>query len=378
MVLGDQRLDNSAPGGVTGYWMANGWRSFLHSRWDAVRISAEAEHDQKCLAQLQRNYETESRYSWASELVRHPLRDAWAESQRLSAHTKDISVPLLSMESLQDEATTSRGDYYQETLDPSRTWWLQTNGGHDLYESLEYRKILVSFLDRFVKGAPNGFERRPHLLVWMDTHSESAGLQGSMEAARPGWQFTNPDLIAQVSPVAFALSQNGRLIEARAFAYGSMRPVQLGIMSSVMSPGPEPIESGMTRRIHRGWCWESCATFRFPRTPTPVVDRSNCLVAGIHWRPLQGGDSARSPRTCGDPSKNAYTPSLWLRYGSGTTTGSGQGLHRHERSMDSPQTSGYLRSPRRAGYMAAEPTSGTRDIHYIHRDQPALRRGRHR
>jgi putative CocE/NonD family hydrolase len=212
MVLGDPRLDNIAPGGVTAYSMPSGWREFLFSRWAAAKTSAEAEHDARCLAQLQRNFATEERSSFAREAMQHPLRDAWTEEIRLSARTHLIDVPVLSMESFQDEATSTRGDYYQETLDPRRTWLLQSNGPHDLYESLQYRTMLVAFLDRFVKGAQNDFDRRPHLTVWIDSRTSATGPHAYMEAATPGWLFTNPDLFPTTQPVAFALTQGGRLV----------------------------------------------------------------------------------------------------------------------------------------------------------------------
>lgn len=212
MVLGDQRLDNSYPGGVTEYSLANDWRVFLRGRWKAVKKSAEAEHDTRCIEQLQRNLKTEQDDSWARELLRHPLRDAWTEEQRLSRRTSEIAVPVLSMESFQDDATTSREGYYHETLDPNKTWMLQTTGGHDLYESLEFRKILVAFLDRFVKGASNAFDSRPHLTVWLDTRSNGPGMHGRMKAAVPGWQFSSEALFPSVSPVAFSIMDRARLV----------------------------------------------------------------------------------------------------------------------------------------------------------------------
>ena len=214
MVLGDPRLDNSAPGGVVNYSMANEWRTFLRFRWDAARQSAESEHDEQCLRNLHRNLQLEEETSWSRELLRHPLRDAWAEEQRLSARTHFIEVPVLSMESFQDGATSSREDYYHETLDPNRTWLLQTNGGHDLYEAKEFQKILLRFFDRFVKGVDNGFDRQPHLTVWMGTHSDGKGWHGYMLAATPSWQFTSASLSPTVVPAAFALSKGGQLLAA--------------------------------------------------------------------------------------------------------------------------------------------------------------------
>ena len=222
MTATDLRLDNAAPGGVTQPYMAWGWRMFLHERWGAVRESAEAEHDDPCLKNLKRNFELEEENSIARNVLRHPLRDAWDKTeQQPNARTQLISVPVLSMESFQDEAVSSRDGYYQETLDPQRTWLLQTNGQHDLYESSQFRKILVAFLDRFVKGVRNEFESRPHLNVWMDTLSGGTGHNGRVEAATPRWEFTSSQLFPAVNPVSFALAQGGQLMTGE---YGSGKP----------------------------------------------------------------------------------------------------------------------------------------------------------
>jgi predicted acyl esterase len=212
MVLGDPRLDNGAPGGVTAYAMASHWNEFVHFRWNAVSESANAEHDARCLEQLKKNSRSLDENSWGRQLIRHPLRDAFMDERVLGARTHLISVPVLSIETFQDEAVTSREGYYQETLDAARTWLLQSNGPHDLYESLELRKTLLTFLDRFVKGSNNGFERSPHLIVWMDTYSTGKGMHGHMLGAQPGWRFVHQELVPNVTPIVFSLTKGGRLI----------------------------------------------------------------------------------------------------------------------------------------------------------------------
>ncbi|HTO59463.1 MAG TPA: CocE/NonD family hydrolase, partial [Pseudomonadales bacterium] len=87
MVLGDQRLDNTAPGGVTGYAMVHGWRGYLLERWAAVEASAQAAGDTRCLQQLERNIVTENETSAVRWQMQHPLRDAAVEETRLSART---------------------------------------------------------------------------------------------------------------------------------------------------------------------------------------------------------------------------------------------------------------------------------------------------
>jgi putative CocE/NonD family hydrolase len=211
MVLGDPRLDSWYPGGVPAPAFINDWRDFLHQRWQAVREAAGAENDQSCLAQLARNFAYEDQEPITRQVFRHPLRDDWIGSRVLRDRTHLIDVPVLSMESFQDEAVTSREGYYQETLDPDKVWMLQTNGGHDLYDSLAFRPLLLAFLDHFVKGLDNGFQRRPHLTVWMDTSTDASAEPAASRAAKPGWAFTWPSITPTVAPLRLALHAGGLL-----------------------------------------------------------------------------------------------------------------------------------------------------------------------
>jgi len=210
MVLGDARLDSWAPGGVPAPAFVAGWWDYLHSRWNSVEASARAEGDDQCLAQLEENRRTAELNNLSTMIIRHPLRDAYIEQRHLAARTDRIEVPVLSMTSFQDEAVTSRDGHYQETLDPERLWLVQTNGGHDLYESTRFREILVSFFDRFVKGRENGFEQRPHLEIWMESSSHGEG-HAYQEAVQPRYVLSSPSYPVNVEPIAFYLRPGGSL-----------------------------------------------------------------------------------------------------------------------------------------------------------------------
>ena len=215
MALTDPRLDSWALGGVPSPGFITGWWMFLHSRWLAVRRSAEEEHDSRCLAQVERNYETgqDPQVNLPSNLVRHPLRDEWIERRDILNKADRIEVPVLSMEAFQDEATTVRAGYYQEKLDPKKLWLVQTNGNHDLYESQQFKPTLLAFLDHFIKGIDNGFERRPHVEVWQETATTGTerGHDHDSKAAA-GWTYTRPSLPVAVNTTVFALATDQRLL----------------------------------------------------------------------------------------------------------------------------------------------------------------------
>jgi putative CocE/NonD family hydrolase len=214
MALSDPRLDSWALGGVPSQGFVTGWWMFLHSRWLAVRRSAEDEHDQRCLTQVERNYENGEHpdTNLPSALVRHPLRDDWIDARTLVNKAERIDVPVLSMEAFQDEATTVRAGYYQELLDPKKLWMVQTNGNHDLYESLQFRPTLLDFFDHFVKGLDNGFERRAHAEVWQETTTLTQGSRHEKDSnAKAAWVITRPSLPVAVEPLELALAAGHHL-----------------------------------------------------------------------------------------------------------------------------------------------------------------------
>ena len=214
MVLTDPRLDSWALGGVPSPGFITGWWDFLHSRWLAVRKSAAAEHDDRCVAQADLNYAhaEEPEHHLPTLLMRHPLRDEWHHQRVILDRVRSIQVPVLSVEAFQDEATTARGGYYQLRLDPSRVWILQTSGDHDLYESLRFRGTLLAFLDHFVKGTANGFEQRPHLEIWQETTTTASSDQHTRdEQAVPSWVITRPNVSPELQRLSFWLNQHGEL-----------------------------------------------------------------------------------------------------------------------------------------------------------------------
>jgi uncharacterized protein len=208
MALTDPRLDSWAVGGVPSQGFIAGWWQFLHSRWLAVRTSAVAEHDDRCVAQVDANYAAGETLAvnLPSLLIRHPLRDDWIDARTILARVDNINVPVLSMEAFQDEATTARAGYYQERLNPELLWWVQTNGDHDLYESLTFRRTLLDFLDHFVKGTDNGFERRPHAEIWEDsTPAPNTHGHAKDESTAPRWVIHRQHLPVAVDQFVLTL-----------------------------------------------------------------------------------------------------------------------------------------------------------------------------
>jgi predicted acyl esterase len=236
-VIADPREDSYAPGGVPQPTMISEWGAlYVPHQWQAVQQTAEAEGDARCLQQITRNLELLNEGSPAKLVLKHPLKDDYLEERTVARRTHLINVPVLSLTSFQDWDTTSRGGYYQETVDPKLMWMIDTNGDHGMYASLAYRKTMVEFFDHFVKGLPNGFESTPRLQVWEEAGGpwaeaatqDSEVFETRDRAAVPNFVIERPTIRPQVSTMTFTLAGGGQLIgngvssgEAQAFKYPS-------------------------------------------------------------------------------------------------------------------------------------------------------------
>jgi predicted acyl esterase len=155
--------------------------------WGFVADTAKEESDDVCLAQLQANKKQEPATSPLQKLLAGSVQ-AQDRSYELLQDVGKIKVPVLSLESFQDQSTSVRGGNYQKYLNPSNYWLVQTNGHHDVYLASEYHKTVIKFLDRFVKGQKNGFEQsQPKTTIWMESYATGTDLLSSFTSVRPSW-----------------------------------------------------------------------------------------------------------------------------------------------------------------------------------------------
>jgi predicted acyl esterase len=226
-VIADPRADSYAPGGVPQPYMISGWgSSYVPNIWNQARDSAIAEGDTRCVEQIDKNLKTLEAGSPGRLVLSHPFKDAHQEERTPARRANQINVPVLSLTSFQDGATTSRGGYYQWDVDPSLMWMIDTNGNHSMYMSEVYRRDMVRFFDRFVKGKANGFETTPRLQVWQEAAVNPAAKrsqpipEGPMELAEPNFVVSRPTITPQVRELSFTLAGSGELVENGAPAGG--------------------------------------------------------------------------------------------------------------------------------------------------------------
>ncbi|SFM69165.1 hypothetical protein SAMN05444747_107339 [Variovorax sp. OV329] len=218
MVLTDYR-DAIAPGGVPAPGFLAPFRVVFRAFWsDIVAKAAKEEGDEGCLQQVQANLVAEESNSVMHLPVAHPLRDDYMNTFDLARHADRIQVPVLSMEAFQDQAITPRSSHYQSRLDPDRLWLVQTNGHHDMYSATAFQATVLRFLDRFVKGQDNGFERdTPRTTVWMEAFETGDGVLERRSSPKPRWVVSRPSIKpSDLAIRTFHLAPGGRLAEALA------------------------------------------------------------------------------------------------------------------------------------------------------------------
>jgi len=188
MVLTDFR-DALVPGGVPAPGFVTPFRGVMRAYWQKVVAQTAAEEgDTHCLRQIPKNLAGEDSNSIMRLFLAHPLRDDYMKTFDLAPHADRVQVPVLSLEAFQDQAITPRSGHYQSRLDPARLWRVQTNGRHDMYFAAQFQAMAVRFLDRYVKGEDNGFERdTPRTTVWMETFEEGDNVLQRRVSPRPRW-----------------------------------------------------------------------------------------------------------------------------------------------------------------------------------------------
>ncbi len=181
--------DALMPGGVPQPGFITPFRGVLRGYWsNVVAQTAREEGDAHCLRQVEKNLVAEETNSIMNLYVSHPLRDDYMNSFDLSRNADRIRVPVLSFESFQDQAITARGGHYHSKLDPTKLWRFQSNGRHDMYFAEAFQITAVRFLDRFVKGRDNGFERdTSRTTVWMETSGTGSGPLERRASPKPRW-----------------------------------------------------------------------------------------------------------------------------------------------------------------------------------------------
>lgn len=210
----DLYRDVAAPGGLpnTGFGSFWGLANQPRGSYGVGVQQAARTRDSGCAQAQATHLAAEPSNNIFVQGIQHLWDDPYWQGREPGAHADRIGVPALSCLTWQDDEISSRGSFdLLSDLDPTRTWVIGSNGYHGMCEGGTPRIInqLVAFFDRFVKAESNGFENTPHVQIWHDASTSSAGEHV------PAWTSTFRSYPLPVRPLALYLRPSSELSTAR-------------------------------------------------------------------------------------------------------------------------------------------------------------------
>jgi putative CocE/NonD family hydrolase len=209
-VVSDVYRDAGYPGGIqnTGFGAFWGGVDQPNNSYRSGIGQAVSAGDSACARAQAAHAASEPSHNIGLEGLQHTFHDAFWQDRMPGANAAKIDIPLFGCVTWQDDETSSRGASYLSGLDPKRTWVVAANGYHAqcALHAPRITSELVAFFDRYVKGKSNGFERTPHIQIWHDAATNSAGEDV------PSWVTSFASYAAMpVKPLSLYLQPGGRL-----------------------------------------------------------------------------------------------------------------------------------------------------------------------
>jgi hypothetical protein len=88
----------------------------------------------------------------------------------------NVHVPVLSLNSYQDQVASAMGLDYYSLLNPFTSWFILSNGSHGFApDASGWVDETVAFLEHYVAGADNGWQNTPKVQIWHDTGITRSG-----------------------------------------------------------------------------------------------------------------------------------------------------------------------------------------------------------
>jgi putative CocE/NonD family hydrolase len=199
-VYGDIYRDVAYPGGIFNYAFAGLW-SFVAQPEPGYAAALQSQ-DPQCDQNVLQHTATNAPYNAFLQAQEHPFDDALIKERSPYYVADRIQVPTFLFQSWQDEQVGVRGVDVVEKLH-APYWLTLSNGDHGMYRTPTDLARLERFFDHFLKGADNGWESEPRVLVWWDARTDTRA--PSWTTSYDAWPVTN------VSPATFWLDAGGAL-----------------------------------------------------------------------------------------------------------------------------------------------------------------------
>jgi uncharacterized protein len=175
---GDIYRDIAYPGGILNYGFSSLW-SFIAQPYPSysAALNRVAAGDPVCAQHLAQRPES-VRYNPFLQAQEHQWDDDLIRERSPVYGIDKVNVPTWMVLAWQDEQVGPKSaDMLAKIKAP--TYAIVTNGDHGMYRTGPALAELDAFLDHYVKGVDNGFERRAPIKVWWE-----AGRDGKRA---PGW-----------------------------------------------------------------------------------------------------------------------------------------------------------------------------------------------
>ena len=140
------------------------------------------------------------------EVLEHPLLNDWWQNRDPENYVGRINVPTMLVQAWQDHQTQISGPLrlFRELNTQNKHILLQP-GGHGVYRRAVSAKHWMRFMDHYLKGEDNGFDKEPPVKVWWEVSDIDGTPTPSWETTYPSWPPPN------AKPMTFYLTADGRL-----------------------------------------------------------------------------------------------------------------------------------------------------------------------
>lgn len=234
-VVVDTYRDVGYPGGIPNNTFPPLWMAAMQLDWAEAGQLAMSDGDAECGVNLASHNALNLPDNFIVNGFMHQTDDDWHEQRSMRNRLGLIEVPVLGMQSWQDEQTGPRGGHHFDYLNPETSWIVSVNGQHGMYtQSPRFLALLHDWFDYTLKGTDNGFEDIPRVQLWHEMDAVTRN---------PTWVTTAARWPMPRRPLKLKLRAGGQL---------SPQPAAPGESpDSFVYPVPGP--SGGYETVSGGW-----------------------------------------------------------------------------------------------------------------------------
>ena len=234
----DPYRDVGYPGGIANIGFPSMWWGSFPGIWkQAADLAEKFGGDKDCAATVAKNIETIKRPDLdLTKWLENPYADGLYLQRSANRFTHKINIPTLGTQSWQDEQIGPRSGYYEDTIAPEKLWLMSSNGDHHTNVTSPYIEgTLKRFLDHFVKGEDNGFEKEPRVRLLQEMQkTDELAINKTPKLAQRGVADLGA-MPVKPTPLRLWMQANGRLTDAKPTAAAGSTNYNYPVSSSTVN-----------------------------------------------------------------------------------------------------------------------------------------------